>query len=252
MLNKTKYLFRLDDITPSMNWNYFWKYIDLFSKYGVKPLLGIVPDNRDKSIEVDQKNKDFWKIISELVASNRVDIAQHGYQHILFSDAGESLPFVSNQHNCSEFSGLSKDDQYSKILSGKKILDSYGLQTNIWMSPAHTMDDVTVDVLKELGFTKVTDGNTLFPFKYHDLLFIPQQFEKPRKMPFGFFTFCIHINGSSDHLYKSTERLLRLKDNCYSFGDLNFDCEKNRVKLINRVFQFLYNKIRTIKSIISK
>ena len=52
-----------------------------------------------------------------------------------------------------------------KILSGKKILDSYGLQTNIWMSPAHTMDDVTVDVLKELGFTTVTDGNTLFPFK---------------------------------------------------------------------------------------
>jgi hypothetical protein len=59
----------------------------------------------------------------------------------------------------------------------------------------------------------------------------------------------IHINGSSDHLYKLTENLLKSNANCISFGDLNFDYDKNGERLMNILFQYLYKRISTIKSI---
>ena len=243
-----KYMFRLDDITPSMDWDKFMLYIKLFSKVGVKPLLGIVPDNRDKNIEVNTRNPEFWTIIKKLSDNDKVDIAQHGYQHKLFPDQGNSKRFVSAIPTETEFSGLSKDIQYNKILAGKKILESHGLYTNIWISPAHALDDCTLDVLNELGFLIISDGNTLYPFKYKNLLFIPQQFEKPRKFPIGVFTFCIHINNSSDHLYEATSKLLMSKSDCISFSYNLLEINNIRSKLFNRIFRLVYSIIRIVKN----
>jgi|APSaa5957512535_1039671.scaffolds.fasta_scaffold195956_1 predicted deacetylase len=247
-----KYFFRLDDIMPSMDWEKFWKYINLFSEHGVKPLLGIIPDNKDESIEVNPKNPQFWGIIKKLADNNKIDIAQHGYQHKLFQDKGKSLRFVSTIPQNTEFSGLSKKIQYDKILKGKNILESHGLQTKIWMPPAHTLDDITIDVLKELGFIMITDGNTLFPFKYKDLLFIPQQYERPRKMYCGTFTFCIHINNSSDLLFESTNKLLKSKVRCVSFSDHLTFSYGIRTQLTNKVFQLFYSQVRVLNNFINR
>ena len=42
----TMIVFRMDDITPDMNWEAFYNYIDLFNAFKIYPLLGIVPDNK--------------------------------------------------------------------------------------------------------------------------------------------------------------------------------------------------------------
>ena len=41
---------RLDDITPDMDWERFLKFKALLDRYQVKPLIGVVPDNRDENL----------------------------------------------------------------------------------------------------------------------------------------------------------------------------------------------------------
>ena len=42
---------RLDDITPDMDWERFYKFKALLDQYQVKPLIGVVPDNRDELLK---------------------------------------------------------------------------------------------------------------------------------------------------------------------------------------------------------
>ena len=42
---KCKIVIRLDDIAPNMNWDMMKKTKDLFKKYNVKPLIGVIPKN---------------------------------------------------------------------------------------------------------------------------------------------------------------------------------------------------------------
>ena len=39
---------RLDDITPDMDWERFYKFKALLDQHQVKQLLGVVPANRDE------------------------------------------------------------------------------------------------------------------------------------------------------------------------------------------------------------
>ena len=48
-----KIAFRMDDITPDMDWKSFEAFEQLFERYGCYPLLGIVPDNLDPKLSVD-------------------------------------------------------------------------------------------------------------------------------------------------------------------------------------------------------
>lgn len=82
-MNNARYVFRMDDITPTMDWQRFWALLRLFQRYHVKPLLGVVPDNRDHALDLQDPHPQFWDIINLLVERNSVDVAQHGYQHVL-------------------------------------------------------------------------------------------------------------------------------------------------------------------------
>jgi len=246
-----KYIFRLDDINPSMNWNEFHKYINLFKKYNIKPLIGVIPDNQDKEIKKNEFNDNFWKIIKDLVDSEAIDISQHGYQHQLFPTSIQSPHSIGVFSKESEFSGLSRKEQYEKVLKGKNIMQEYGVESDIWMSPAHTLDDKTIEVLVDLGFKIITDGSGLFPFKSEKILFVPQQFERPRRMPIGVITFCIHTNNSSDIIYQDTEKLLESSSkDCISIRDVKVGKDKLRYYFINKLFQFFLIKIRLIKLLI--
>ena len=39
----------MDDIAENMNWDLMDKCEDLFDKYKIKPLLGVIPNNQDNS-----------------------------------------------------------------------------------------------------------------------------------------------------------------------------------------------------------
>ena len=56
----TGLLIRMDDITACMNWKLMDKCEELFDKYKIKPLLGVIPKNQDPSLLAFPKNENFW------------------------------------------------------------------------------------------------------------------------------------------------------------------------------------------------
>ena len=62
----SRFLIRFDDIHPEMNHNNFLRMIDLMSVYGIKGILGVIPDNRDKGLQKSNVDFDFWKKIKDL------------------------------------------------------------------------------------------------------------------------------------------------------------------------------------------
>ena len=192
-MTPARYLFRMDDVTPTMNWEKFTALLALFRRFDVKPLLGVVPDNRDPKLQVKPPHRNFWDFIRGLVLRGEVEVAQHGYQHILASRTNQ--PFINSRFGLrprSEFAGLPYEEQAAKIRSGRSMLSEQGIHTNVWMAPNHSLDRTTLRALADSGFTALTDGISLFPFKEEGIVCIPQQLWKPIRLPTGIITICLH------------------------------------------------------------
>ena len=76
-----KIAFRMDDITPDMDWKSFEAFEQLFERYGCYPLLGIVPDNLDPKLSVDPAREAFWKKMQELQEKGWT-LSMHGCHHV--------------------------------------------------------------------------------------------------------------------------------------------------------------------------
>ena len=57
IINNTGILIRLDDIAENMNWDLMKKSEVLFEKYSIKPVLGVIPENKDKELMSFPKKK---------------------------------------------------------------------------------------------------------------------------------------------------------------------------------------------------
>lgn len=224
-------VFRMDDITPDMNWHEFYRYKTMFDYYNIKPLLGVVPDNLDKSLSINKANPFFWSEIRDLI-NNGWSVAQHGFQHLYVTTSGGILGINKR----SEFSSLPYEIQYQKIKMGKMILLENEIQTDIFMPPAHSYDSTTLRVLKDLGFNYVTDGYSVLPYNYYGLRFIPCQMAIPRRIPFGLYTICIHSNTAN----------MRIFDSIYSF------IKKNRALVYNFSDALIYPTGKIINRTIEK
>ena len=194
---------RLDDITPDMNWEKFEIAKALFDQYHIKPLLGVVPDNKDSSLQVGKYNPDFWEYMNKL-SLNGWTIAQHGYQHIYeTTDSG-----LLGINPFSEFAGLTYQKQYDKIKNGWEILQNKGIYATIFMAPGHTYDEHTIRALQANGFTYITDGYSNEPYEYKGIYFIPCTLSTPR-IPKTFDTLCLHTNTMEKRDFQELERFLK-------------------------------------------
>jgi predicted deacetylase len=188
-----KVTFRLDDVSPHMAWDKFDALADLFKKHGVRPLLGVIPDNRDPELLKLPSRADGWERIMVL-ESEGWTTAQHGFRHeYKTTDAG-----LLGINGYSEFAGVDYETQLETLSEGQQILREHGLDTDIFMAPAHSFDQNTLKALKSLGFRYVTDGYSLFPYNRRGLKFIPCQTSRPRKTPLGLVTVCLHPNTMPD------------------------------------------------------
>ncbi len=207
--------FRLDDITPDMDWDRFYRVKAIFDKYKVKPLIGIVPDNGDDGLKIGEYHED----IREYAASLQNDgwlIAPHGIRHIYETrNAG-----LLGLKQASEFAGLPYEAQYDKIERGREILQKHGLNATIFMAPGHTYDKNTLKALKALDFTCVSDGYTNIPYFAKGLLFIPCRSSKPA-LALGVDTVCIHCNELQEGDYRELENFLEHNlSHVVSFGEV--------------------------------
>ncbi|MDP4179700.1 MAG: DUF2334 domain-containing protein [Bacillota bacterium] len=235
-----KYIYRMDDITPTMNWKRFWQYINLFEEHGVKPLLGIVPDNKDPKLMIEESKQDFWETMRRLQADGIVEICQHGYQHVYVNKEGGLLGPKYGFKAQSEFAGLSYEDQYKKIEAGKEILQREKIYTDVWMAPSHSFDNNTLKALYELGFRAVTDGIALFPYNYKRMDFVPQQYWGPQNVFVGIVTICLHTDTVEEALYDKIKKHLESDLKFISFSEARNFKSTHATNLLNRIFNFYY------------
>ena len=85
IIKNTGILIRLDDIAENMNWESMDKVEQLFDKYKIKPVLGIIPDNKDHELLSYPKKNNFWSKVKEW-DDKGWEIAMHGLTHVYDTD----------------------------------------------------------------------------------------------------------------------------------------------------------------------
>lgn len=196
---------RMDDITPDMDWERFRAFKEILDELEIKPLIGVVPDNRDDNLHRAEARDDFWEYIREL-QDNGWCIAMHGYQHVYTTKKGGLFPL----NRFSEFAGVPLDEQKKMLQKGTEILKHHGIHTEIFMTPAHSYDRNTLKALKELGYNKITDGFGNRPYRWNGLTFYPISFMMSRslKKKNGMTTMVIHANEIDDSGMKNLKEML--------------------------------------------
>jgi predicted deacetylase len=185
-----EYLIRFDDICPTMSWS-TWNEIErIVISNDVRPIIAVVPDNRDPELEREPPNTNFWDRVRSWEERGWT-IALHGYQHLYVTKSRGLIGL--NEY--SEFAGLDYSEQYRKLEAGLQILDREHLHPKLWVAPAHTFDLDTLRALRTLGINDISDGYGLYPHTDRDgTYWIPQQLGRFRFFPAGLWTVCVHID----------------------------------------------------------
>jgi peptidoglycan/xylan/chitin deacetylase (PgdA/CDA1 family) len=186
-----RYLLRFDDMCPTMDWSLWNEVEGLLIEAGVKPILAVIPDNRDPKLMVDPPSPVFWDRVRSWQARGWA-IGIHGYQHTYVN----AEPGILRLNRRSEFAGLSYEEQLEKLRKGLEVFEREGVHADAWVAPGHSFDWVTVSALTALGIRTISDGMALAPFRDpQGNAWVPQQFANMRPMPFGVWTYCYHLEG---------------------------------------------------------
>ena len=192
---RTRFILRLDDICPTMNWR-IWRLFehDLY-RLNIRPLLAVIPDNRDRDLMVSSPGvDDFWNSVRAWQKRGWT-IGLHGYQHRYLTAAAGMYGRMPR----SEFAGLPYEIQEIKLRNAIRIFREQQVSPEVWVAPAHSFDATTVAILSKLGVRTVSDGYAIYPYQdAAGITWIPQQFGKFRKLPFGVWTICCHFNAWTD------------------------------------------------------
>lgn len=190
--SECRYLVRFDDICPTMNWA-VWDAVEaLLMRHSIRPILAVVPDNRDPKLIVDSPRADFWERVRSWQRASFA-IGLHGYQH-RYVNENAGLMRLNHQ---SEFAGLSRSEQEAKLRSGLEIFAKQGVRADAWVAPSHSFDRTTVAVLADLGVPVISDGLWHWPFTdVRGVTWVPQQlWDVFSPKPAGIWTVCYHHNN---------------------------------------------------------
>ncbi len=240
-----QYLIRFDDICPTMDWQKWQPVEQALLRSGIKPLLAVVPDNRDPELCVAPANPEFWQRVRAW-QSLGWGIGLHGFQHRYDSPAAGVL----GRHGYSEFAGLPESVQREKLERGIEIFRREGVRTDAFIAPGHTFDQATLHALVSLRVTCLSDGYALHPYVSREgMLWVPQQLGWFRKMPFGTWTVCLHTNPwSQGRIDRFCQDILAFREKTVSLDEIT-RCYRNRSRtLSDQVFYNCYRALRSVKS----
>ena len=235
----TKYIMRLDDASDYMDVEKWNRMKLLLDKYEVKPIFGIIPDNKDESLTgAYERDELFWDKMTQWIQSGWTP-ALHGYEHRYITKSGGLNPVNLR----SEFACLTYKEQCEKIENGYEILKNHKIFPEIFFAPSHTFDENTLKALKDKSNIRViSDTIADNVYKKGEFWFVPQQSGVVRELPFKIVTFCYHPNVMENRDYEILETFLKNHKN-------DFICY-NPSLLINRKFSlkdFLFKKMYFMK-----
>tara|TARA_B100000029_G_scaffold412992_1_gene415818 strand:- start:164 stop:931 length:768 start_codon:yes stop_codon:yes gene_type:complete len=243
----TGILIRLDDIAENMNWDLMEKSESLFEKYEIKPVLGVIPNNKDKELLSYPKADDFWQKLRNW-KSKGWEISMHGFTHVYDKDTNKKDFFKYG--GSSEFCGHSLTTQMSRIESGLKKFRDEKIKIRSFFAPNHTYDENTFAALKNLGINEIIDGYGLMPYTENQIKFIPQLFYKVFALPFGIQTTQIHLNYWKQKEFDDFERFVA--NNSKKIITYNQALEKINDNIFYSFINFLTKKIIQTKRLLKK
>jgi predicted deacetylase len=188
-----QYLLRLDDLCPTHSPARWEQFRTVIEEFGIRPILAVIPDNRDPQLNSSPYDSRFWEQMREMEAAGAA-IAVHGYQHRCQALA-ESLLGLDRR---SEFAGVDPDTQRAWILAGFEILREKGLHPRLWIAPRHGFDRNTLEALEAEGVEYISDGFARVPHRRYGVIWIPQQLWAPVAKSKGLWTICIHPRAAKD------------------------------------------------------
>ena len=241
---KVQYLIRLDDACPMMDKQKWDRMETILDKYGIKPLVGIIPANQDKETILNPVDANFWNKAQQWVGKGW-QIALHGYDHICITQCGGINPVW----NRSEFAGLDYKEQCTKIQKGIAILSSYQLYPKYFFAPSHTFDETTVDALrKQTDIRIISDTIGRWPYRKGDFWYIPQIAGHCIKMPLsGIYTFCFHPNTMSESAFQDLESFLsKYASQFIGFDEIDLN-KYGEKKIFDKILSALYFTYRKVK-----
>lgn len=226
-----RYLLRFDDLCPTMRRQGWERFLPIIADFGLRPILAVVPENRDPGLACDAFNAEFWAEMRAMEAAGST-IALHGYQHLCLSEGRSLIPL----HRRTEFAGVELERQRLWIKAGMAILQEHGLTPRVWVAPRHGFDRNTLQVLREQGVGVISDGFAKAPFVRGGVTWIPQQLWGPVEKRAGAWTICIHANTAGDPLVAELREFLRkFRGQFTSVDDLIEECGADRQGMVERI-----------------
>jgi len=202
----TGFLIRLDDIAENMNWEMMDRATLLFDEYNIKPVLGVIPNNKDKELlSYPKKNLDFWEQVRNWKKKGW-EIGMHGNSHV-YDKYCKKKDYL-NHGGDSEFCDHPFSNQIDKIKMGLEKFSKEKIKIRTFFAPNHTFDKNTLLALKECGVNQVLDGYGLMPYRENGTNFIPQLFYKILPLPFGIQSFQVHLNYFDENDFEKFKKFI--------------------------------------------
>lgn len=199
-----QYLLRFDDFCPTMAKARRERFLAVIARYGIRPILAVVPANDDPDLKIEDPDPEFWARMRTLEAAGAT-IAMHGYRHLCES-RGQS---ILGLHRDTEFAGVHEETQRKWIRTGLEILRGHQLCPRLFVAPRHGFDHTTLHALSKEGLRILSDGFASRPFTRGGIVWIPQQLWEPVRKSRGLWTICIHTNTATADLVGKLEAFLR-------------------------------------------
>jgi predicted deacetylase len=229
------YIIRLDDACETQDAQKWNKIEALLDQYNVKPMVAVVPQNKDPELCISAPDPQFWEKVGQWQKKGWA-IALHGFDHCYITKGSGLVPL----NRRSEFAEVPYETQVKKIENGLQIFKEKGITTSLFIAPSHTFDKHTIAALIKHNIPFISDGFGLLPFKKLGLTWIPQQNWKLVKKKRGLWTSCYHPNMMTAEEFDSLESFL--KGNKNHFVD-NYDLLLNRYKNRRRTLSdWLFSK----------
>ncbi len=229
-----RYIIRLDDACEKMDIEKWTRMEKLLDKYGIHPLVGIIPHCEDTNMDKYSTDPEFWKKVKKWSCKGWT-IALHGYNHVYTTTSGGLNPVNER----SEFAGESLEKQREKIKRGISVFLKYGIDVKVFFAPSHTFDINTLRALKLETNIRIISDTIAWDTYYKDgFYFVPQQSGRARKLPFKIVTFCYHPNTMDEVSFKTLEKFLE-NQNEY-FQDFPKNLKIRKFNFLDWVLQKIY------------
>lgn len=232
----SQYLLRLDDASDYMNVDKWQRMENLLDRYGIKPLVGIIPDNQDSSLTGEYgRDLAFWGKAAHWKEKGW-ELALHGcYHKYTTADGG-----VNPVNRRSEFAGVSLVEQKKMIRHGIDILEGHGIEPRVFFAPSHTFDENTLTALKEESDIRIISDTIANDVYYENgFYFVPQQSGRVRKLPFKVCTFCYHPNTMRNADFEELNTFLdSMGERFTAFSEI--ELTKRKTSLMDRILRRIY------------